>query len=183
MKKYRLEPLAESEKKFAEENHNLIYKFLHRYGYSIEDFYNIAVFGYLKAVQIYNRREDLRKGFDFPYISWLYMKSEIGNHFRTENARKRKPAETVISLDEDCSESGNLYDRISEKHLDPELEVMGAELFIELLDKLSEVQQKIAKMKIEGYSNKEVYLILGIPSSTYYKEMKRIKAVFETLVG
>ena len=50
-----LEKLSVIERKFAEENHNLIYGFLHKHGYSIEDFYSIVVFGYLKAVQEYHR--------------------------------------------------------------------------------------------------------------------------------
>lgn len=45
----KLEKLTETEKKFAEENHNLVYGFLHKNGYSIESFYNIVVFGYLKG--------------------------------------------------------------------------------------------------------------------------------------
>lgn len=39
----KLTKLTEKERKYAEENHNLIYSFLHRHGYSIEDYYNIAV--------------------------------------------------------------------------------------------------------------------------------------------
>ena len=46
----KLTKLTEKERKYAEENHNLIYSFLHRHGYSIEDYYNIAVFGYLKDI-------------------------------------------------------------------------------------------------------------------------------------
>lgn len=37
----KLEKLTESEKKFAEENHNLVYGFLHKNGYSIESFYEL----------------------------------------------------------------------------------------------------------------------------------------------
>lgn len=45
-----MERMSDIERKFAEENHNLVYSFLHSNKYNIEDFYSIAVMGYLKAV-------------------------------------------------------------------------------------------------------------------------------------
>ena len=39
--------------------------------------YDIAIFGFLKAVQIYNRREDLRKKYAFPFISQQYISFQI----------------------------------------------------------------------------------------------------------
>lgn len=47
-----MEKLSEIEKSFAENNHNLVYKFLHTYGYNIEEHYSVAVLGYLKSVQV-----------------------------------------------------------------------------------------------------------------------------------
>lgn len=102
---YKLEPLTDYERKFATDNHNLIYGFLRRYGYSLENYYDVAVFGFLKAVQIYNRREDLRNKYAFPFISWQYMRLEIGNHCRTEDAKKRKPSGTLVSLDAEYAEA------------------------------------------------------------------------------
>lgn len=68
------EPLTVKERKFAADNHNLVYSFLHRFGYSLELYYDIAIFGYLKSVQIYNRREDLKNKYTFPFISQQYMR-------------------------------------------------------------------------------------------------------------
>lgn len=188
MENHKLTPLSEYEKKEAERNHNLVYSFLHRHGYSIEEFYNIVIFGYLKAIQIYNRREDLRNKFELAFICEQYMKSEIGNHFKIVNARKRKPTETILSLDADFSdiESSyvcNLQNCVGGKKLEPESEIIESELLTELLENLSEVQRKITEMKINGYNNKEIYLILEIKPSTYYKELKRIKSVLKKLVG
>ena len=178
MDNYKLEPLTDSERKFATENHNLVYGFLHRYGYSLEIYYDVAVFGFLKAVQIYNRRADLRDKYDFPYISWQYIRSEIGNHFRTEDAKKRKPFETVVSLDVEYSETESLYNCVGvagEKS--PEMEVLESERMTEFFNGLSDTQRKIAEMKIDGYSNKEIYLSLEMKPSTYYGEVQRIKRV------
>lgn len=179
--RYKLEPLSEYEKREAERNHNLVYAFLRTYNYSIESFYNIVIMGFLKGIQVYNRREDLRNKFDQTFICWQYMRSEMGNYFRTEQAKKRGSAETIISLDAEYSESENLYNCVGGKSAEDEL--LESELLENVLENLSEVQRDILKLKLEGYGNKEVCLALQIPSSTFYKEMNRIKVVVEKLVG
>lgn len=181
MEKNKLQPLTEIEKRLATENHNLVYSFLHRHGYSIEDFYNIAIFGYLKAIQSYNRNEDLKEKYQLAFICEQYMRAEVKDHFRVQNAQKRKPAETIISLDANYTETDNFYNLVGGKSVEDEL--MEAELLAELLENLSKGQRDILKLKLEGFSNKEVYLSLEIPTSTYYKELDRIKVIFKGLVG
>lgn len=45
----------------------------------------------------------------------------------------------------------------------------------ELMEKLTEVQRVISKMKMDGFNNTEIFMMLEIPSSSYYKEINRIK--------
>lgn len=153
MEKHKLQPLTETEKKFAEDSHNLVYKFLHRYNYSIEEYYNIAIFGFLKAVQVYHRREDLQGKYDFPFIAWQYMKSEIGNHVRTENSQRRKPTETIISLDAEYAEKENIYNVVGGKSAEDD--VLDKELLDDIMENLSDLQRAIVQLKISCYSNKE----------------------------
>ena len=181
MENHKLVPLTESEKRQAEENHNILFSFLHRRGYDIEFYYDICVFGYLKAIQIYNRREDLRNKFLLAFICEQYMRAEIGNYLRMMKAKKRKPAEKIISLDANYTGSENLHNCIGGKSFDSE--ILESELLEELLENLTDSQRKITWMKLYGYSNKETYLILEIKPSTYYKEMKRIKSALEKLVS
>lgn len=181
MENNKLQPLTEIEKRLATENHNLVYSFLHRHGYSIEDFYNIAIFGYIKAIQSYNRNEDLKEKYQLAFICEQYMRAEVKDHFRVQNAQKRKPTETIISLDANYTETDNLYNLVGGKSVEDEL--MVSELLEELLENLSEIQRDILKLKLEGFSNKEVHLSLEIPTSTYYKELDRIKVIFKGLVG
>lgn len=180
---YTNRPLTNFEREFATENHNLVYGFLHRYGYRLEDYYDIAIFGFLKAVQIYNRREDLRNKYAFAFISQQYMRSEIGNYCRMENAKKRKPSETVISLDAEYAKTENLYNCIGVAGgKSPESEVVAMERVAELLDSFSDTQRKIIEMKIDGYSSKEIYSVLEMKSSTYYVEVQRIKKAIAEMI-
>lgn len=177
MEKYRLEPLSDLEKREAESNHGLVYKFLHKYGYSVEDAYSVAIFGYLKGIQIYNRREDLQKQYKLSVICYRCMRSELGNNYRMEQSQKRKPMEELLSLDADCFDMENLYNSVGGKSL--EAEYMETESFNQVMEKLTDKQRKIVKFKMDGYSNSEICAMTEIPSSTFYKEINRIKAILE----
>ena len=184
MENYKLHPLTDSERKFAEENHNLVYRFLHQYGYSLENYYDIAIFGFLKAVQIYSHREDLRKKYAFPFISWQYMRSEIGNHFRTESAKKRKPSGTVVSLDMEYWKTEDFCDCIDVSGgKSPESEVVTMEYMTGILNSLSETQRKITEMKIDGYRSKEICSVLEMKPSVYYLEVRRIRKALKKMTG
>ena len=130
----------------------------------------------LKSIQ-----RDLKEKYQLAFICEQYMRAEIKDHFRVQNAQKRKPTETIISLDANHTETDNLYNLVGGKTVEDEL--LESELLQEVLENLSEVQRDILKLKLEGYSNKEVHLSLEIPTSTYYKELDRIKVVFKGLVG
>ena len=174
MKNNTLQPLSNIEKRQSEENQGLLYSFLHRHGYSIEEFYNIAIFGYLKGIQTYNRREDLRGKYQLAFICEQYMRAEIEDHFRVQNAQKRKPTETIISLDADYAETENLYNCTGGKSAEDE--VLELEKIAELLENLSDIQRKIITLKISGFNNKETILLLDMKRSTYYKELERIRS-------
>lgn len=184
MTRQKLEPLTYLEQKYAEENHNLVYGFLHRYKYSIEEYYNIVIFGYLKGVQVYHRRKDLQSKYDFPFIAWQYMRSEIGHHFESERTQKRTLPEKSFSLNTEIErEDGTIesYDVAGGKSAEDD--VMEKMLLANIMENLTDVQRKIAELKIDGYSNREVYLLLEIPVSSYYIEMQKMRTTVENLIG
>lgn len=182
MERNKLQPLTEREKQFIMENHNLVYSFLRKHGYSIEEYYNIAIFGLIKSVQVYNRKAELKEKYPFPYVAFQYMRAEISNHFKMANSKKRKLEGKVLSLDAEYSETENLYNCTEGKSFEPEMEIMTAETLSELLENLTDIQREITEMKLIGYSNKETYLILGIKPSTYYKELQRIRSAVEKVL-
>ena len=52
-------PLSRAESDFAAEHHDLIFSYLSQAGLPADDFYDIAVFGYLQAVRRYLARPEL----------------------------------------------------------------------------------------------------------------------------
>lgn len=180
MERHKLQPLNDHEKKFAEENHGLVYSYLRRNGYSIEEYYDIVVFGYLKAVQLYHRKEDLKK-YSFAQVSWLSMKSEISNHFTIEKALKRKPAEAIVSLDAEYADGENLYNTVGGKSF--VINILDDDFVERALNHLSDSQRKMTRLKMDGYNNKEVCVLMDITQTVYYSEMRRIKAIVRELMA
>ena len=80
-----------------------------------------------------------------------------------------------MSFDANYAETETLYNLFGGKSA--EEEVLEEERFTELLEQFSSQQKDILKLRLEGYNNKEISLLLEIPSSTFYLELKRIKKV------
>jgi RNA polymerase sigma-70 factor (ECF subfamily) len=81
-----IKPLTMEQSAYAEEHHNLIYAFLHKHGYSVDEYYDVVAFGYLRAVQRYLEHEELRI-YAFSTIVFAAMRSEMGNHKRAMSCR------------------------------------------------------------------------------------------------
>lgn len=62
-------PLTEAESEFAAEHHSVIYGYLRKAGLPEDDFYDVVVFGYLRAVRKYLARPELRK-YSFSTIAY-----------------------------------------------------------------------------------------------------------------
>lgn len=109
------------------------------------------------------------------------MRSEIGNHFRMESTQKRTATCGIVSFDSDNDDMGNFYNCVGGKSAEDD--VMEKILLTEVMENLSDEQRKIAELKLNGYNDKEIYQMLQIPSSTYYKEMQRMKRVVDKSIG
>ena len=62
-------PLNETQRIFADKNHNLVYKFLHEKNLPASEYYDIVIFGYLRAVQRYLADPNLA-GYSFSTVAW-----------------------------------------------------------------------------------------------------------------
>lgn len=81
-------PLTEEQRRFAEQNHALVYKFLHQHGLSVDDYYDIVIFGFLLAVQRYLTDASLAP-YAFSTVAWSAMESALRNHRRTARRNLR----------------------------------------------------------------------------------------------
>ena len=69
-------PLNDTQRIFADKNHNLVYKFLHEKNLPASEYYDIVIFGYLRAVQRYLTDPNLA-GYSFATVAWRAMEAKL----------------------------------------------------------------------------------------------------------
>ena len=85
--------LTDEQQTFASENHDMVNTFLRAKHLKANAYYDIVVFGYLRAVHKYYARPELHK-YGFKSIAWRAMESDLVNHYRKED-RTRKNMPTI----------------------------------------------------------------------------------------
>ena len=142
-----LRPFTKEEQQFAEENHDLVYAFLNEKKLSEDEYYDVVVFGYLRAVQEFCGTSKLRK-YKFSTLAWKRMQHTLMDYYKYVSSPKRNAQ--VISLDEpiDSEDGSCIADTISYDDIMSELK---EELLMhELAKKLSPREMRIVKMKVRG---------------------------------
>lgn len=101
--------LTENQRTFAETNHNLVEEYLKKKHLNENDYYDVVIFGYLRAVKQYDECAELRR-FKFQAIAFKAMDSALSKHYKAENAQKEHFV--VLSLEKPFGEYTNrtLYD-------------------------------------------------------------------------
>lgn len=106
MKIKNLTPLTAEEYEFAARYHESIEKFLKYRRLNPDDWYDIAVFGYLKAVKLWFNRAELHI-YDFEAIAYNSMRSIVGNEYRKQSTARKY--ETFFGLNDAIGDTdGNL---------------------------------------------------------------------------
>ena len=89
-------PLTKEQQTFATAHHSLVYKFLNENRLPEDEFYDVVIFGYLKAVRDYF--SDLTaQQFTFSTIANRRMKFCLFDYFRTQERRKEKALLPLLS--------------------------------------------------------------------------------------
>ena len=101
-----MEPLTEQERQFAEEHHEIVYKYLRCRRLRPEEYYDVVIFRYLRAVHRYLNEPGLRK-YKFDTIARGAMRSALYNHFRGE---RRQRAHCVTNTELVENTATNLYE-------------------------------------------------------------------------
>ncbi len=143
--------LTNEEAAFAAENHSKIYDFLYENGLDTEDFYDVAVFGYLTAVQLYF---DGKNSLDFDEIAYRQMLSACVSA-EEENSLLAEPA-------------SYLEDTIADAKSIAEEAIKAVDLDNTLAG-FSANEQRIAKLIVSGYSVEDIADIFGIGTGTVTK--------------
>lgn len=183
MEKTKLTRLTDTERKFAEDNLSLVYSWLHLHHYDVDQYYDIAVFGYLRSVQIWHSRPELHK-YAFSTIAYMYMKSELSLNHSIAKAKKRTVPGVMVYLDHpsiyDDSDSRDMSETIADETVNIESEVMETETLDWMIKKIesnlspSDYQYLRAIIKYNGFMP-DIAREFGVSVQRVHQRVKRIR--------
>lgn len=172
-----MNPMTDKQRKLAEENHDLVYKFLKENHLSVDQYYDVVIFGYLCAVQEYCEKPALRR-YSFGTVAWKRMQREICNHRKYQTSQKN--SYTTVSFDDCISESSSLCweDVLCDKN--DILEQLQADLLLhELAIKLPKKEMRIIRRKLYGEKMHDIAKAEGM---TFHDITLLLRGVYDTVV-
>ena len=147
-----LRPMAHEEREFAEERHDLVTDFLHRKRLSMDDYYDIVIFGYLSAVQQYFR--DPPAGVAFEAMAIRAMKDSILQE--SEYCTRAKRSGVTVSLDDVGSTP-------TDPRQDAERHVESKALLEQVVSVATPKEARIINLLMDGFVLREAARLLKMP--------------------
>jgi len=165
--------LTHEQQDFAAEHHGLVYAFLNEKRLPDDGFYDIVVFGYLKAVKDYLNNLKLSQKYEFSTIAFTKMNDTLCKHNEYLNRQMRKAhtinLEATIYGDDEIFSLQEIVSAPDSKMMDFETEL----IMLELASKVSKREMDVIRMKANGCGIREIAKIQHIP----------MKGVAEMLAG
>ena len=159
-------PLTREQREFATKWHNLIYSLLNEKGLPEEDYYDIVVFGFLRAVRRYFTEPALQQ-YAFSTIAWQAMESDLSNHYKAKYRQKRNGYTISIHTLTYGSEPVQLEEALSAP--DQMMMQLETELLLhDLAQRATRQQMAVMHMRSAGYNMREIAQRQSIP-------MKRVQ--------
>lgn len=159
---YTDRPLTEQEKIFAEEHHDLMYRYMRVHKLDVEEWYDRLIIPYLQAVKKYHEYEYLQK-LKFEQVFFRTLDSARSRYFRDINREKRKPVGGLYSYDRLISDEQDttLDYYIGDKKASVDKQMIFNELFKEFYDKCIYCDDDLwGDTHINGYLKCELDLLL-----------------------
>jgi DNA-directed RNA polymerase specialized sigma24 family protein len=178
---YTGKPLTDEQKKFAEDYYDYLFSFMKERHLDFEEWYEILIIPYLESVKKYFYYEPAKQ-YKFYTVMSRRLETAMLNHFRAENRLKRKPKE-LLSLDYmvegDNTFSEQASDNVNEMLIDDKQQVeqivLDAMMVSEIMNSLTERQQTIFRLMLEGYTKTEIVKALSINFKTINIELDSVK--------
>lgn len=162
-------PLTIEQKLFAAENHGLVYKFLKENHLSEDEFYDVIIFGYLRAVYRYFSEPNLHN-YSFATIAWRGMQGCLSNYRRSQMSKKRNAE--VISIHLIPREESLPLEQTLSKQDDLMMQLETKLLLHDLAKRISRQQMDMVHLKSSGYGIREI-------ARSQKVTMKQVKEVLE----
>lgn len=170
-----MQPMTQKQRDYAERYHNLVYTFLNTRRLKDEDYYDVVIFGYMKAVQQYIDDPKLQQTYSFTTIAFRKMDDSLGAYRRSENRLKRKAE--VLSLDTPLEGTENMYfsDIIPSQETSPEEQAEARIICIDILLRVTAKQREALKAQAAGYTSREAAERLGTTKTAIGNRLTKVR--------
>jgi len=143
------------ENAFAEAHHNIVDRFLRHKRLPYDDYYDVVVFGFLRAVRQYCNRPELREKYDFNAIAWRKMTDDLCSHYKKQSRPMRRAVTVSLEAMSTRNDWLTMHEVVSGS--DSLFEHLEAELICdEILNLLTPEQAEILRMRLDGYNTREI---------------------------
>lgn len=146
-------PLTQEQRIFAAEHHDLVYKYLQENHLPKDEFYDVIIFGYLKAVRDYFSQENLRR-YAFTTIAWKSMTQTVSNYYRKQ-VRQRNNIQ-MLSIHTELNEDNFHFGKNGDVANDMMIQLETELLLHDLAKRLSKQQMEMVHLRNSGYGIRDV---------------------------
>lgn len=167
-----LRPMTQEEREYAEQRHDLVIDFLCRKHISMDDYYDIVIFGYLSAVQQYFRNPPA--GVAFEAMAIRAMKDSILREGEYHTRAKRSG--TTVNLDDASS-------TLTDPKQDTERQVEGKTLLEQVVSVATPKEARIINLLMDGFVLREAARLLKMPRAAVVSCMEDFCCRARTAIG
>lgn len=188
----RLHEMTHLQKQFAEEHQDTVFRFLSHKNLSVEDYYDIVIFGYLQAVQEYDenpalarfqfntiamdivrRISKLAKNVSQEILCLTRMSDCLGKHFSYENKPKRKAP--TVSIHTYTRDGLTLDEILPDRRRDLQAQTADRLFTMEVLSCLTESERQMVHLKADGLTCREIAEIFSTTVHTINGRFRRMR--------
>jgi len=157
-------------------------KYLHNKGIEYQDLVQECTIGFEEAIHNFNPKDDV----SFYTFACVCMDRQLMSELTKQNRDKYKFLNESIPLETiDDDEDTNLIDFIQDNSNNPELGLLSSEEFSELYTSISheltDLEECVFKLKIQGFGYKEIADILDKDEKSIDNAIQRIKVKIKAL--
>jgi RNA polymerase sigma factor (sigma-70 family) len=164
--------MTREQRDFAAFNHSLVFKFLNKKHLGEDEYYDIVIFGYLRAVQKYIQRPELHR-YKFSTIAWSAMETDVRNYHEYKNRPMRKAV--CCSLDQVIPNTDDLLlGSVIPTPYNTAESLEDSLLWMEVASAITKKQMDILQLKVAGMSEREI-------AREYQTSCDSIETVFEAI--
>lgn len=167
--------MTESQRKLAEDNHNLIYSFLNIRNLDVEEYYDIMAIALCKAAKTFDGEKA-----KFSTYAFYLMKNALYIDYREKSKLSAIPEYMIDHYeayieDDDNKRKETTYLELMDSGIDTESDAMASMLLDKCDEILSERDNQIIRLRLCGYTQQEIADKMGVTRSRINGILKSIK--------